>query len=142
MNKTTAQEYAAELLEAAADGQWADLLATGLNAETIEAVRELNQLNLQIERSEERERVMHQALIGRLQMLDFDEDPTTDGGDRPTGANTSHAMGSTHSIPQKTTSRSAGVNPSGARGFAQSVPPKPAGFDLMDLGVPQRRNVA
>ena len=81
-------------------------------------------------------------MIGRLQMLDFDEDPTTDGGDRPTGANTSHAKGSTQPIPQKTTSRSAGVNPSGARGFAQSVPPKPAGFDLMDLGVPQRRNVA
>ena len=34
-----AQEYAAELLEAAADVEWAGLLGTGLNAETIEAIR-------------------------------------------------------------------------------------------------------
>ena len=115
MNKTNAQEYAAELLEAAADGEWAELLGTGLNAETIEAVRELNQLNLQIERSEERERVMHQALVGRLQLLDFDDDPTTDGGDGPAPSATK---------PQ------------------QQTPPKPAGFDLSDLGVPQQRNVA
>ena len=142
MNKTNAQEYAAELLEAAADGEWADLLGTGLNAETIEAVRELNQLNLQIERSEERERVMHQALVGRLQLLDFDDDPTTDGGDRPTGANTSDARGSAQPDYPKPTGRPAGANSSGANGSNPDLPPKPAGFDLSDLGVPQQRNVA
>ena len=142
MNKTNAQEYAAELLEAAADGEWADLLGTGLNAETIEAVRELNQLNLQIERSEERERVMHQALIGRLQMLDFDDDPTTDGGDGPATPNVSEANRSQPLQGLEPATQPAGANSSDANGSNPDLPPKPAAFDLSDLGVPQQRNVA
>ena len=136
MNKTDAQEYAAELLEAAADGEWAGLLGTGLNAETIEAIRELNQLNLQITRWEERERVMHQGLIGRLQLLDFDDDPTTDGGDGPPASNVSDANRSQPLEGLEPPAQPAGANPSDTNGSARSVPTKPTGGNLMDLAVP------
>ncbi len=123
MNKTDAQEYAAELLDAAADGQWAGLLGTGLNAETVEAVRELNQLNLQITRWEERERQMHHSLVGRLQLLEFDDDPATDGGD---GRRTPNIFATKSSQPSEDLEQRT----------------QPTGFDLMDLAMPQRLNMA
>ena len=133
MNKTDAQEYAAELLEAAADGEWGSLLQIGLGADLLEHLRQLQQINTEITKLESREKQMNDSFVGRLQLMDFDDGSTTDGA---TGANPSGAKGSTQPTPQKTTGKPAGANSSDANGSARSVPQKPAGFDLSDLAVP------
>ena len=142
MNKTDAQEYAAELLEAAADGEWGSLLQIGLGADLLEHLRQLQQINTEITKLESREKQMNDSFVGRLQLMDFDDDPATDGGGSAPGVNPCGANGSTQLDPQKMTSRPTGANPSDANRSAQAAPLKPTGFDLSDLGVPQRRNVA
>ena len=136
MQKSDAMEYAAELLEAAADGEWGSLLQLGLGADLLEHLRQLQQINIEITKLESREKQMNDAFIGRLQLMEFDDDPTTDGGGEPATPNVSEANRSQPLQGLEPATQPAGANPSDANGSARSVPPKPAGGNLMDLAVP------
>ena len=125
MNKESAADYAVELLAAASEGKWNDLLATGLDAETIELVRVLASMDKDIARLEEREKQLSDALTTRLMPLEFDD------GDEPepAGANASGANGSASVQGSKPAaagySEPTGVNASDTKGSALQAGPKP-----------------
>jgi len=73
MDRTEAKEYAAELCEAISDGGWGEVLQVGLDAETIELLRVLRQINGDVERLEQREKELSDALVTRLMPLEFDD---------------------------------------------------------------------
>ena len=87
MDRESAAGYAVELLEAASEGKWAELLAVGLDAETTELVRVLASMDKEITRLEAREKELNDALITRLMPLQFDDgsepEPATSDQQKP-----------------------------------------------------------
>lgn len=73
MNRDEARTYAAELMEAVNDGGWGEVLQCNLDAETIELLRVLRQINGDVERLEQREKELSDALVTRLMPLEFDD---------------------------------------------------------------------
>ena len=142
MNRDEAKVYAAELCEAISDGGWSEVLPVGLDAQTIELLRVLRQLNNDIEKLEQRERELSDGLVTRLMPLEFD-----DGSEpEPAGANTSDANGSAAVGGAKPAARGysgpAGVNASDTNGSALGVrakPTTPKPDPMAGLQIQQRR---
>lgn len=66
MNREAAAELAADALELANAGRWAELLELELPATVLELVRQKAQLNTQIENLEQQETVLWELIIQLL----------------------------------------------------------------------------
>ena len=80
MNRDEARTYAAELMEEVNDNGWGQILSLGLPPEVEELLRVLRQLSGDIERLEQREKQLEDALVTRLMPLNFETD---DDGSEP-----------------------------------------------------------
>ena len=132
MNRDEAKVYAAELCEAISDGGWNEVLQVGLDAETIELLRVLRQLDGDIVRLEAREKQLSDALITRLMPLEFDDASDTNGSAAVEGSKTA-AVG---------LGPAAGPNASDTKGSARQVGAKPAtpkADPMAGLHIQQRR---
>jgi len=142
MDKTEAQEWVATAMELANDGNWSELIASGLDNEGLEMLRQLRSMNRDIERLEEQELQMHQALIHRV-MVTMEWDDGTE--QEPAGANPSDTNGSAAVEGSKPAARGygepAGANASDTNGSALGVraePATPAADPMADLLIQRR----
>ena len=91
ISKTEAQDWVAQAMEIANEGNWSELIASGIDNDGLEMLRQLRNFHRDIERLEEAESKMHQALVNRVMVSmvwDDSDEP------EPAGANASGANGS------------------------------------------------
>ena len=142
MNRDEAKQFAAELCEAISDGGWGEVLQVGLDNESIEILRVLRQINGDVERLEQRERELSDALVTRLMPLEFDDGTEPE----PAGANASDTKGSAAVEGSEPAAVGlelpAGANASDTNGSApvgSLKPATPAADPLAELQIQQRR---
>lgn len=66
MNRSEAEALGVEALELANDGAWGEVLALELPGQVLELVRQMSQLNKQVQHLEHQEKVLWQLIIETL----------------------------------------------------------------------------